>query len=136
MASFAKIGVNNKVLSVVEVSDDSIKDSNGNVQEDLGIQYLETITGWPCWVRTHKSDPTIHGTKYAGNGDTWNEDEDRFETKRPKDKNGHICLSWTWDTTKLHWVPPIACPDEIKNCHTNWDEVNKVWTQCDIILLV
>ena len=40
MASFAKIGLNNKVIEVLAVSNDTIKDANGIEQEALGIDFL------------------------------------------------------------------------------------------------
>ena len=46
MAHFAKIGLNNKVINVVNVNNNELKDANGVEQEVLGIQFLEGTTGW------------------------------------------------------------------------------------------
>ena len=40
MASFAKIGLNNKVIEVLSVHDDELKDAGGIEQEVLGIDFL------------------------------------------------------------------------------------------------
>jgi hypothetical protein len=43
MASFAKIGLNNKVIAVVSVVNEVLKDSNGVEQEQLGIDFLTKL---------------------------------------------------------------------------------------------
>jgi hypothetical protein len=39
MASFAKIGLNNKVIEVLSVNNEVLKDSNGVEQESIGIMF-------------------------------------------------------------------------------------------------
>ena len=39
MASFAKIGLNSKVMSVHSVHNNELKDSNGVEQEVLGVEF-------------------------------------------------------------------------------------------------
>ena len=45
MAHFAKIGLNNKVISVHSVHDNELKDSNGVEQENIGIEFLTNLHG-------------------------------------------------------------------------------------------
>ena len=52
MAHFAKIGLNSKVIEVISVADDVLKDSEGNETESLGIDHLRLQTGWAIWVQT------------------------------------------------------------------------------------
>jgi hypothetical protein len=52
MASFAKIGLNNKVIEVVSVNNEVIKDSSGVEREELGIQFLNELYKWPIWKQT------------------------------------------------------------------------------------
>mgnify|MGYP006241422667 FL=1 len=52
MASFAKIGLNSKVIQVVSVHDNELLDSNGVEQENIGINFLTTLTGWSIWKQT------------------------------------------------------------------------------------
>jgi hypothetical protein len=41
MASFAKIGLNNKVIAVVSVVNDVLKDSSGIEREELGYSIFK-----------------------------------------------------------------------------------------------
>ena len=56
MASFAKIGLNSRVIEVVSVNNEVIKDSSGIEREELGIQFLNELYNWPIWKQT--SPPT------------------------------------------------------------------------------
>ena len=49
MASFAKIGLNSKVIEVLSVNNEILKDSNGIEQEINGIDFLTKLTGWAIW---------------------------------------------------------------------------------------
>jgi hypothetical protein len=46
MATFAKIGLNNKVIEVLSVHNNELLDSNGVEQEVNGIDFLTKLTGW------------------------------------------------------------------------------------------
>jgi hypothetical protein len=52
MASFAKIGLNNKVIEVLSVHNNELLDSNGVEQEVNGIDFLTKLTGYPVWKQT------------------------------------------------------------------------------------
>ena len=52
MASFAKIGLNSKVMEVVSVSNESLKDANNVEREELGVELLKELTYWPIWKQT------------------------------------------------------------------------------------
>jgi hypothetical protein len=52
MASFAKIGLNGKVIEVLSVINEVLHDSNGVEQEAIGIDFLTKLTGYPVWVQT------------------------------------------------------------------------------------
>ena len=81
MASFAKIGLNNKVIAVVSVNNEVLKDSNGVEQEQLGIDFLTNIYGWAVWKQTsyntyngvHNNGGTPFRKNHAGIGYTYNE---------------------------------------------------------------
>ena len=45
MANLAKLDKNNKVLSIVVVNNDIITDTNGQEQEQLGIDFLKSLYG-------------------------------------------------------------------------------------------
>ena len=43
MAHFAKLGVGNKVLQVVVLSNDAILDEDGEENEQIGVDYLNNL---------------------------------------------------------------------------------------------
>ncbi len=51
MASFAKIGLNGKVLEVLVVDNSVITDANGVEQEKLGVDFFTQLTNWPIWKK-------------------------------------------------------------------------------------
>ena len=64
MASFAKIGTNNKVIEVLSVHNNELLDANGVEQEALGIDFLTKLTGWAVWKQT--SYNTLRGIHTKG----------------------------------------------------------------------
>ena len=83
MASFAKIGLNSKVMSVHSVHNNELKDSNGVEQEVLGVEFLTNLHGWAIWKQTsyntfaneHKLGGTPFRKNFAGKGFTYDEDK-------------------------------------------------------------
>ena len=126
MAHFAKIGLNNKVINVVAVDNRNLEDSNGIEQEQNGINFLESITGWSLWVQTsyntikgiHKLNGTPLRKNYAGIGYTYDEDRDAFIPKKPYP-------SWTLNEETCLWEAPVAKPDDENNY--NWNESEQSW---------
>ena len=112
MAHFAKIGLNNKVINVVAVDNRNLEDSNGIEQEQNGINFLESITGWSLWVQTsyntikgiHKLNGTPLRKNYAGIGYTYDEDRNAFIPKKPFN-------SWLLNETTCQWEAPVAKPN-------------------------
>ena len=51
MASFAKLGLNGKVLSVVAVDNSILLDSQNVEQEQKGIDFLTEHSNWPVWAQ-------------------------------------------------------------------------------------
>ena len=91
MASFAKIGLNNKVIEVLSVHNNELKDSNGVEQENIGIDFLTKLTGWAIWKQTsyntlageHLLGGTPFRKNHAGIGYTYDEDKDAFIPPKP-----------------------------------------------------
>ena len=118
MASFAKIGLNNKVIEVLSVHNNELLDANGVEQEVNGINFLTNLTGWAIWKQTF-----TNGTRknYAGIGYTYDEDRDAFIPKKPY-------ASWILNEETCRWEAPSAMPDDGKNytwneSTTSWDEI-------------
>ena len=115
MASFAKIGLNNKVIEILSVHNNELKDSNDVEQEVNGINFLKHLTGWAIWKQTFTD-----GTRknYAGIGYTYDEDKDAFIPPKPFN-------SWTLNETTCLWEAPVAYPDD-DNDYT-WNESTQTW---------
>ena len=101
MATFAKIGLNNKV-----------------------------ITGWDFWKQTsynthggvHSSGGTPLRKNHAGIGDTYDEDRDAFIAPKPY-------ASWILNETTCLWEAPVAYPDDGERY--TWNENNERWDLTD-----
>ena len=116
MASFAKIGLNNKVIEVQSVVNEVLHDSNGVEQENIGIDFLTKLTGWSIWVQTSYNNN--FRKNHAGIGYTYDEDRDAFIP--PKNYP-----SWILNEDTCLWEAPVAYPDD-DNRYT-WNETNQTW---------
>ena len=61
MASFAKIGLNNKVIEVLSVHNNELLDAKGVEQEVNGIDFLTKLTGWAIWKQTSYNTHGVGG---------------------------------------------------------------------------
>jgi hypothetical protein len=126
MASFAKIGLNNKVIEVLSVVNEVLHDSNGIEQEIIGIDFLTKLTGYPVWKQTsynthggvHNNNGTPLRKNHAGIGMIYDEDRDAFIPKKPFN-------SWVLNETTCLWESPIPYPQD--NNRYNWNEQNQSW---------
>ena len=115
MATFAKIGLNNKVIEVQSVVNEVLHDSNGVEQEAIGIDFLTKLTGWSIWKQTsynthggvHNNGGTPLRKNHAGIGMTYDEDRDAFITKKPFN-------SWILNEDTCLWNAPVDMPDDGK----------------------
>jgi hypothetical protein len=135
MASFAKIGLNNKVIEVLSVHNNVLKDAGGIEQEVLGIDFLTKLTGWTIWKQTsyntgggvHKLGGTPFRKNHAGIGHTYDASKDAFIP--PQTYN-----SWTLNEDTCRWDAPTAMPDDDKQYTwnedtTSWDLINDGWKE-------
>jgi len=119
MKYFAKIDLNNKVVTVINVHENELKDSNNVEQESLGIQFLNKTLGNGKYIQCWKD----HSKRkhMAGIGYTYDETRDAFIPKQPFN-------SWTLNEDTCQWEAPSARPDDGKEYlwneeTTSWDEV-------------
>ena len=148
MAHFAKIGMNGKVIQVLTMDNEEMKDANGNEIEANGQQWLETHNNWPAqmWIQTsyntsqnkHSSgdDSKAFRGNYAGIGYTWDEDTQIFWPKKP-------FPSWVKNTTTAAWDSPIGAAPALtaeqqsqNEAGTNhwayvWNESGQSWDLTD-----
>ena len=126
MASFAKIGLNNKVIEIQSVVNEVLHDANGVEQEVNGIDFLTKLTGWAIWKQTsynthggvHSNNGIPFRKNHASIGYTYDEDRDAFIPKKPYN-------SWILNETTCQWESPIAYPTDGKLYQ--WDEQNNSW---------
>jgi hypothetical protein len=126
MASFAKIGLNGRVIEVVSVVNDVIKDSSGIEREELGIQFLNELYKWPIWKQTsyntvggvHNNGGNPFRKNHASIGYTYDEDRDAFIPKKPYN-------SWILNEQTCNWESPIAYPTDGQRYQ--WNEQIKNW---------
>ena len=119
MASFAKIGLNNKVIEVVTVHNNELLDANGVEQEVNGVNFLTTLTGWAIWKQTSYNNNIRKN--YAGIGYTYDEDRDAFIPPKPYP-------SWTLNEDTCLWEPPTPRPNEAETkLDYVWNEETLSW---------
>jgi len=133
MASFAKIGLNGKVIEVLSVVNEVLHDANGVEQEAIGIDFLTKLTGYPVWVQTsynthggvHNNGGTPLRKNHAGIGMTYDEDRDAFIHKKPFN-------SWILNEDTCLWEAPIPMPELTQEQINNknyyaWNETILNW---------
>jgi hypothetical protein len=63
MASFAKLGLNSKVIEVLSVDNEVLHDANGIEQESIGIDFLTILHGWSIWKQTsYNTNGGVHNS--------------------------------------------------------------------------
>jgi len=131
MASFAKIGLNSKVIEVLSVHNNVLKDSNGVEQETIGIDFLTKLTGYPVWKQTsynthgglHDNGGTPLRKNHAGIGYTYDEDRDAFIPPKPFN-------SWILNEDTCIWNAPVAYPQDDKRY--TWNESTLTWDIAEV----
>jgi hypothetical protein len=126
MASFAKIGLNGKVIEVQSVVNEVLHDSNGVEQESIGIDFLTKLTGWAIWKQTsyntrggfHILGGIPFRKNHAGIGYTYDENRDAFIPPKPFN-------SWILNEDTCLWQSPIPYPND--GNRYSWNEQNKTW---------
>tara|TARA_R110002020_G_scaffold165226_1_gene352584 strand:+ start:1281 stop:1631 length:351 start_codon:yes stop_codon:yes gene_type:complete len=116
MKYFAKLGLNSKVVTVLNVHD------NDAPNEKTGIEFLNNLYNYPFWKQSFK-DGSIRKNG-AGIGYTYDEDRDAFIPKKPY-------TSWVLNESTCQWEAPIALPDSESFKKYNWNESTKSWDEID-----
>jgi hypothetical protein len=123
MAHFAELNNDNKVLRVIVVSNDDIKDLNGQENEILGIAFCKSLFGEDTnWIQT-SFNGTMRG-KLAGIGDVYDINLNRFINNKPNE-----IASWVLNE-KFEWVPPLPYPTDGK-IH-DWNESTLSWVEREL----
>ncbi|MCS5589014.1 MAG: hypothetical protein NZ824_03490 [Candidatus Thioglobus sp.] len=119
MAHFAKIGLGYEVLRVIVVDNENILDAEGNESEQVGIDYITKITGYPFWKQSSYND-NFRG-KHASRGFLYNPELDCFHEKEPPYE------SWSFSEETLRYEAPTPKPDDGKEYE--WVELTQKWVE-------
>ena len=131
MASFAKIGLNSKVIEVLSIHNNILKDADGIEQEVIGIDFLTKLTGYPVWKQTsYNTKAGVHTEggvplrkNHAGIGYTYDEDRDAFIPPKPFN-------SWILNEDTCLWESPVAMP--INDNKYTWNESTLTWDIAEV----
>ena len=118
MAHFATLDSNNKIINVEVVNNAVITDSNGDEQEQLGIDFLEQIHGGAGVTYKQTSYNENIRKNFAQVGGTYDASKDAFIPVKPFD-------SWVLNNTTCKWEAPITYPTDGKPYV--WDEDTTSW---------
>jgi len=133
MAHFATLDSNNKVINVEVVNNAVITDSNGDEQEQLGIDFLEQIHGGGGVTYKQTSYNYKMRKNYAQIGGTYDATKDAFIDPRPVGRASPFVVdqvtwnSWVLNDTTCKWEPPTAYPSDGKSYV--WDESSTSWKE-------
>jgi len=113
---YAKLGLNEKILNIIEVADSDCKDSNNNFDNTIGLQFLEKVFATTLFVPILSTSVGL-----AEIGGKWDEDNNVFVSIKPFD-------SWTFNNATGKWEAPINKPDDdSENNPYFWDESSQTW---------
>ena len=134
MAHFATIdNSTNKVINVEVVNNAVITDSNGDEQEQLGIDFLEQIHGGGGVTYKQTSYNSNMRKNYATIGSTYDSSKDAFIDPLPVGKSSPyasdevVWNSWVLNDTTCKWEAPSAYPTDGKPY--TWDESTTSWAE-------
>jgi hypothetical protein len=96
MAHFAKIGLNNIVLTVTKIDNFDIMDEDGVEQESIGVEFLKRMTGHETWVKC--SFNTRGGIHYN--------DGQQQPDNKPQFRKNYPGVGWIYDSVKDAFIPP------------------------------
>ena len=128
MASFCKLGIGNKVLTVVVVSNDIA------TTEQAGIDFLNNLYGTnDIWKQTsyntiggeHRLGGTPFRKNFAGIGYKYDQTRDAFKSPKP-------FSSWILNEETCLWEAPVNQPELTQeqrdnNNYYEWNETNQNW---------
>jgi hypothetical protein len=112
MSHFAEIDENNTVIRVL-VGDNSLPNEGYD-------WFVENLGG--RWIQT--SYNANFRKKYAGMGDTYDEERDAFISPKPFD-------SWVLDEETCQWQAPVPYPDD--QLFYSWNESELTWEETTFV---
>ena len=119
MAHFAHLNETNQVIRVSVVNNDVITDSDGNEQEQLGVDFLTQLNSGLGWYK-QTSYNGIFRKNYAGVGFTYDSTRDAFIPPQPFN-------SWTLNEDTCIYEAPVPYPTD--DLMYSWDEDTTTWVE-------
>ena len=120
MAHFCELDENNIVTQVIVVSNDDIKDVNGNEVEEIGVAFCKKLLGADTnWKQTSYNNN--FRVRYAGISYSYNEELDAFISPKPY-------ASWVLVNETADWESPLGAAPELTETQVEsrsfyrWDE--------------
>lgn len=120
MAHYAQLDENNVVTQVIVVSNDDIKDVNGNEVEEIGVAFCKKLLGADTnWKQTSYNNNMR--VRYAGIGYSYNAELDAFVPPIP-------FPSWKLVKETADWESPLGPAPELteeqiaSRSFYRWDE--------------
>jgi len=115
---FAKIGLNSRVIDILEVAASDCQDADTNFDEAIGIQFLNNLISWPLWIAMTDAR---HGDKHSYE---WDESINCFKPEK-------LYASWTFNSTSGDYEPPVAYPSDYfptnGSVKYRWNESGQSW---------
>ena len=121
MASFAKLGIGNKVEKVLVVH------NNVATSEQAGVEFLQNLYGSrDTWIQTsyntyggvHRLGGTPFRKNFAGVDYTYDQTRDAFIPPKPFN-------SWILNEDTCRWEAPVSRPDDGEKYE--WNESTTSW---------
>ena len=119
MAHFAKLDSVNNVIGVHVLNNEVITDSDGNEQEQVGIDFLTVLHEGGVWYKQTSYNGNFR-KNYAGVGYTYDSTRDAFIAPQPYN-------SWTLNEDTCQYEAPAPHPDDDKMY--TWDEETTNWKE-------
>jgi len=124
MAHFAEINENNIVINIRLVNNLLMFDENGVEQEQLGIDFLKTLSPEGRFVQCSYNGNKRH--QYPAIGFTYNQELDAFITPQPYP-------SWTFNPSRKEWEAPVPRPEDDGFTVFIWNEFAQNWHNVTIV---
>ena len=119
MAHFAHLNETNQVIRVSVVNNDVITDSDGNEQEQLGVDFLTQLNSGLGWYKQTSYNGSFR-KNYAGVGFTYDSTRDAFIPPQPFN-------SWTLNEDTCIYEAPVPYPTD--DLMYSWDEPTTSWVE-------
>ena len=126
MAHFAKLDKDNKVINIEVVANSVITDSNGQENEQIGINFLRELYEEPNGVWKQTSYNGNFRKNFASIGVTFDETRDAFIPVKMYD-------SWTFNEDTCRYDPPVPKPADTETSAFFWNEETRNWDEISMV---